>query len=116
MGYSCGALEDCVLEGIRKTVKMYTYKDGRQSSNVYHGVRGGVYMFEIGRENPDGAITGTISRFTTPIEGSDHAMAKTSRGFRIEAGKIIRFTGMSRKQMDAAEKIGVALYKEMYVR
>ncbi len=56
-----------------------------------YNTKGGNYFFEVGRENRDGAITGTIYRVTVPSATSPRGNAKKSGSFRIEPnGEISR--------------------------
>ncbi len=52
MGYSCTVLAD---DALREIQEMYASK-----SNFWKGDDGREYFFDIGRENEDGAITGTV--------------------------------------------------------
>jgi hypothetical protein len=85
MGYSCAAMASLVLDGIMDNVQ----RDGN-SANVWQH-NGDKYMWERGRENADGAITGTVYRFVNENE------ILPAGGFRIEQdGNITRFPGTSK--------------------
>ena len=51
MGYSCAAKADYVLN---------TFRGDGESSNTWRGPDGREYFYEVGRENRDGAITGSV--------------------------------------------------------
>jgi hypothetical protein len=91
MGYSCAAMASLVLDGIMKNVD----RDGK-SQNVWSH-NGEKYMWERGRENADGAITGTVYRFVNDGE------ILPVGGFRIEHdGNINRFPATSHNDKIAA--------------
>ena len=80
MGYSCSTIANNVLNFIIASV------NNTDSSNewTFNGKR---YFYEVGRENRDGAITGTVWRFQP-----DGVHVKRAGSFRIEPeGEISRF-------------------------
>ena len=93
MGYSCSAMASLVLDGIMSNVSHVN-----NCSNVW-SYKNVAYMYERGREQNDGAITGTISKFTDP----NCTMAVRVGSFRIEGdGMITRFPGTSKNAKNSA--------------
>lgn len=83
MGYSCSAQAHDTLMKIRDICVKETGK-----ANVFNH-KGNSYFWETGRENDDGAITGSINKEITQ-DGKE--MAYQSGTFRIEPdGTITRF-------------------------
>lgn len=95
MGYSYAARAGYTLDSIGKLINVKT-SNGMPDGGFY----------ETGREQADGAITGTVWK---PIPGSTHV---TKRGsFRIDPnGKVARFPGLSRALIKQAEEMGEAEY------
>ncbi len=84
MGYSCTSAANEVLEKISDVC----YKQTKSANSYIKGKN--TYMWEIGRENADGAITGTVSKFLP------NGYVIKSGTFRIEPnGKITRGLGFS---------------------
>lgn len=84
MGWSCTYQAGMALELIKDNLL--------SRSNSWIGDNGNEYFFEIGRENNDGAITGSI------FEIYDGKHIKRVGGFRIEPdGKIKRFPYLPNK-------------------
>ena len=94
MGYSCTQDADHMLGVIRKA-----YGDPTRGSNVL-SLRGGyLYFYERGRENVDGAITGTLMRMSA---SGDYAYRSGS--FRINPdGTIGKFPYLSKIQRQELE-------------
>lgn len=94
MGYSCShAANEClkyILKSICLPLSQNTWK--------YNGE---MYFFERGRENSDGAITGTVFRF---LEDGVHV--RKAGSVRIERnGAITRFSAIpTRLKLHAREK------------
>lgn len=99
MGYSCTLKADKTLQTLMSIIGK-----GEKSSNTWiHN--GNKYFYEIGKENSDGAITGTIYRV---IKGDDSKCLKTG-SFRIDAdGKIVRFPTTTSQQRNEAEKVNAS--------
>lgn len=95
MGYSYAAKAGYTLDAIRDAI-------GAKCSN---GMPDGGF-WETGREQADGAITGTVWRACGPEQ--------VTRGgsFRIEAcGRVARFPGLARCVLRAAELEGAKRYR-----
>ena len=98
MGYSCTAVASMTLDAL---VEIIVDTD---ASNVYRG-----RFFERGRENSDGAITGTIWKFVDV----DHV--KREGGYKITAdGKILRFPGTTKDERKEAELRGLEKFYAVY--
>jgi hypothetical protein len=108
MGYSCTAAANYTLDAIGELI-------GSPSSN---GMPNGDGFFEIGRENADGAITGTVWRKLNAAERARfaHLDALDDRvqrrgSFRIdESGKVRRFPGLPATLLRQAEAKGAMTY------
>lgn len=68
-----------------------------------------VYFIERGREQADGAETGTVMKFV----GADSCRRHGT--YRVNPdGKIIRWAGLPKKYWAAAEAAGLAEYNRVY--
>jgi len=106
MGYSCTVKADLTLDGIRKLVC-------NEIQNEFE-IDGEKYFSEIGRENDDGAITGTIWNIIK--EGAWKGRCKKAGSFRIEPdGKIKRFPFISKENKKIAEGYGREEYLKNYI-
>lgn len=93
MGWSCTAAASNVLDAITKEFQVL--------NGPSNGLPDGGF-WEIGRENPDGSITGTVWK---PY-GDSHVVRRGS--FKIDPyGKIIRFPGLKKKIREKIEKSAV---------
>ena len=93
MGYGCTAKAGMVMD---------TFRGDGGSSNVWH-YKGVEYFWEQGRENADGAITGSVWTTTGYCKGS----------YRISAeGHIERASCGLRSRLD--EQAGLARYYRAY--
>lgn len=98
MGYSCTAIAHMTLDALMDIVR------DTESSNVYRG-----RFFEQGRENSDGAITGTIWKYV------DENHVRREGSYKISAeGKIVRFPGTTKDERNLAEKTGKARFQRDY--
>jgi hypothetical protein len=110
MGYSCAAVAGIVMDKLVAQLQKDGGVDEHNSSNTWKH-KGVFYMEERGRENSDGAVTGTISRFVGPNS------AKRIGSYRIEPnGEITRFATSSAKQRAQAVADGVAEFQRIYHR
>lgn len=74
---------------------------GDASSNAWFDNNGNKYFYEIGRENNDGAFTGSVWKFIT--SGQYAGRVKRSGSIRISPnGKVVRFPGMNSAMKAAA--------------
>lgn len=91
MGYSCTQAADNMLGVI-----CHTFNKEKCSNMLTLG--GKRYFFERGKEQHDGAITGTLFRMLP------NDMAQRSGSFRINAdGTIARFPGITAQQKQECE-------------
>lgn len=109
MGYSCTAKASFVLEEIRKVFDSRTTKKvGSNSIINNYGVDIGFY--EIGRENQDGAITGSVFKFV-----SADGRCRKAGSFKIAAnGRIERFPSLTSVTKNQCEFKAMQRYKEIY--
>ena len=106
MGYSCTAKASYVLQAILSLLQERGTDKGKTSNGWSN--KGTSYFFEQGRENKDGAITGTV------IEYSAHS-SRSVGGARIEPnGTISRFPTTTAKMRGAAEEKGKNEYRRVY--
>jgi hypothetical protein len=119
MGYSCTAKAAHTLEGVQAVVAQVGEKYGYLTVLPGSNSLPNKGFWEIGRENPDGAITGTIWRPLNAAEKGrwahlDKLDERVTRagGFRIEPnGEISRFPGLTKKQRERAELVGERHYR-----
>ena len=99
MGYSYSAKAGYVLDELIVQLQATNQKpDG--GNDYYSG--SAHYFYEHGREQADGAITGTVWKYT------GEKYCKRSGTFRIEPnGKISRFTGSNKNQRESAQIAGL---------
>lgn len=98
MGYSVAAAANDRLNGIME-------HNADESSNTWFDDKGGRYFYDVGRENADGAFTGSVWKFIT--EGQYAGRVNRAGSIRIEAnGKVTRFPGRN-KAMKAASKVAL---------
>lgn len=104
MGYSCTALAQFTMDSIQEHfVPARRPYDGRPSN----GLPGGGF-WEIGRENADGAITGTLFRHrpSDPL-----GTVRRYGSFRISPeGNINRFPGLTSSEKRAIEEKAALRY------
>ena len=103
MGYSYTAKAGFVLDALGVILR-----GQNPSSNMIEKTGG---FWETGREQPDGAITGTVWR---PWE-KDPSRVVNAGSFRIEPdGRISRFPGTTKAERMAAESVGATEYTKRY--
>lgn len=86
MGYSCTKDADDMLGLIR-----HSFSDGKTSNGLRIGAA--TFFYEVGREQADGSITGTL------YENVDETHASKYGSFKIAAdGIVVRFPGIKRNQ------------------
>ncbi len=110
MGYSCTAAAAYTEEAMIEVLHETSTSENQKSSNVwdYNGKR---FFVERGREQRDGAVTGTVWRF---LPGNTHC--RKAGSVRIEPdGKITRWSGSNAQQRKRAEEQGNATYQQRHV-
>lgn len=111
MGYSHSAAAGLTQEAMLAELEA----DGKLINGNCWRHNGREYFLEQGRENPDGAITGTV--YQVIQEGIYKGRCKRSGGVRIEKNGIItRWAGVPREYLKRAEAIGAARFIERYGR
>ena len=87
MGYSCTKDADEMLGLIR-----HQFSDGTTSNGL--AISGETYFYEVGKEQTDGSITGTL------FQNVDESHARKVGSFRINSdGTIARFPRIRRDMM-----------------
>jgi hypothetical protein len=110
MGYSCSARANCVLDQVEKLDEFDRY-----SSNYK-------YILQIGKENKDGAITGTVYEFTGPWSQDKKDLLQTrpckkTGSFRINPnGSIARLPGVSKRLYGVLEIAGIEAFDRQHYR
>ena len=103
MGYSCSRAAIRSLEAIAPMLQSRLGGAGG-SSNAWGDCEGTMWFYELGRENADGAITGSVNRYRVggrTVGGS----------FRIEAdGVITRFPSATPNERALAGAIGTTTH------
>ena len=111
MGYSCAAKAGLVLDAIVRITERASdpTSDGMSGGGFYNSLPGGRW-WERGRENGDGAITGTIWGMRP-----DGQHCFRIGGFKITAeGRITQFPGLTKEQKAEAMEEGAAEYRRRY--
>jgi hypothetical protein len=102
MGYSCTAISKIVLDELMKLVEHFG-----ESSNAWKHDQNN-YFYDIGREQSDGSITGTVY-----LMAGQYSFKKGS--FKINSQGIIeRFPAMDKAIKTLAESNGKKIYNERY--
>lgn len=125
MGYSCTAKASLVLAAIQSVMDAAMPND-KSSNKLPNG------FWERGREQPDGAITGTVFKTVRVLSDAERAEAAAKMGgacqpswignpcvragsFKISAdGKIVRFPQLTLKQRQIAEAAGACAFTARY--
>jgi hypothetical protein len=111
MGYSCGALAGLVHEAMLVQLQASSSND-HKTGNTWD-VRGVAHFDERGRENDDGAVTGTVYRMIPA--GGDTFHARRVGGYRIEPnGKVTRWPTSTAANRATAEAVGRMKYIQTY--
>jgi hypothetical protein len=94
VGYSCTKDASDMLGLVRHTLSDHKTSNGLQiGADTWGGQQGRTYFYEIGRENADGSITGTV------FENIDGSHARRYGSFKIAAdGRVVRFPLLTRDQ------------------
>lgn len=90
MGYSCSAYADEIRYAIEKLPKF----DTRNQDGLF---------LEIGRENQDGAITGSVYK---KFIFKETCYCKKIGNFRISKNGIERFPGLTKEEKQSCEREG----------
>jgi hypothetical protein len=109
MGYSCSARANYVLDQVE-----FLEEFDSKSPNYK-------YFIEIGKENNDGAITGTVYMFTggwfTDKDYLQTRPIKKYGSFRINPnGTIARFPGISKRLFGVLEIAGIEAFDREHSR
>lgn len=109
MGYSCSARARYTLDQVE------FLEEFDISSPNYK------YFIEIGKENRDGAITGTVYMLTgeryRDKDNLERIPCKKAGSFKIDAsGAVIRFPGVSKRIFGVLEIAGIEAYDREYSR
>ncbi len=99
MGYSCNAVDSIVLSALVRALQA-AHGDAGGSSNSWGATAESSAFYEIGREQRDGSITGTVN---VPVPGKPGYCRKAG-SFKILDGKIVRFPGSTAAQRKLAEE------------
>ncbi len=106
MGYSCSAKADEVLKAL--IVQLKATNEESESSNTFFS-KGNEYFYEIGQENVDSSITGSVYKV------DKNGLCKKSGNFRIEKdGRISKFPYTTKEQRNSAMITGLIKFHEMY--
>ncbi len=105
MGYSCSARARITLDQVdcldEFDIDSPNYK----------------YFIEIGKENKDGAITGTVYRIQEAVFDGANRTCKKAGSFKIDAnGSIVRFPGISRRVFGVLEIASMEAYDREFSR
>ena len=127
MGYSCTARASLVMDAVRAILDR-DIPGNRLSNKLPNG------FYEIGREQADGAITGTVWKTVRKYTDEERAAEAAKMGqsirpewvgdpcrkagsFKVSAeGWIVRFPQLTKAQKAEAEAKGAAEYTRVYER
>ena len=108
MGYSCNTISMLVYDEM--IVQLQGASSEEQGSQNEWNVQGVRYFAEIGREQRDGAVTGTIWRFM-----ADGVHVHKAGSFRINpGGTVARWPSSTKAQRWTAQQAGQGEYQETY--
>ena len=108
MGYSCNSISMLVYDEM--IVQLQGASSAEPESQNTWDVNGTRYFAEIGREQRDGAVTGTIWRFM-----ADGVHVHKAGSFRINpGGKVARWASSTKAQRWSAQQAGQGKYQETY--
>ena len=106
MGYSSTIKASFVMDSLMILLQSSSPRINSYNAWEKKGIK---FFHEIGREQKDGAITGTVHRYI-----SDD-LCKVAGSFRIESnGKISRFVGSTKQQRTEAETAGLIKFYTTY--
>ena len=106
MGYSCAVKADNVLDALMVQLQVTDRGQDKSSNGWSHN--GHSYFFERGREQSDGAITGTVYLVV-------NNKCYKRRSIRIEPnGFITRFTTSTKAQRQSAMTVGLVKFHEVF--
>jgi hypothetical protein len=108
MGYSCNAMAGMVYDAMIAQLQAASERE-HDSQNVWDH-KGVDHFAEIGREQSDGAVTGTVWRFLP-----DGQHVRRIGSFRINpGGKVSRWPTSTLAMRWAAQQAGAAEYQERF--
>lgn len=113
MGWSCNAAASLTLNAIGAYFNLCANKAGiREYQNVMVAEGKEYGFWETSRvEHNDGAITGSIFRYTTP----EQTHVRKAGSFRIEGnGQITRFPCLTKRERDICERDGATEFRRRY--
>lgn len=97
MGYSCGA------RAMERLNYIFSENNSEFGSNTWKN-RDTTYFYEIGRENRDGSVTGSVYQMI------DDSHAKKAGSFKIDSsGTVERFLGLS-SRMKELSKMSIPMF------
>ncbi len=103
MGYSCSSLAMSTMEQLM--IQLKAAGKPLESSNSWEK-NGVVYFHEVGREQRDGAVTGTIQK---TYQVGDNNYCKCVGTFRFEPdGTVKRFPTSTKSQREVAQIVAKA--------
>ena len=109
MGYSCTALASFALDRLMERLQGAQRDDKKFPSNGW--IRNGCFYFwERGREQPDGAATGSVLWWECPTRDPARLGRFRGRGtFRIDAdGVIVRWPSSQTEERDLSAQAAIA--------
>ncbi len=125
MGYSCTAIASYVVAAVEAKIKE-AHPEHRASNAMPDGG-----FWERGREQRDGAITGTVFKVVRVYTQEEREAAAKAMGGGVKAdwigdpcrkagsmkvsaeGKVVRWAGVPRAWFKAAEEAGAKRYREV---
>lgn len=111
MGFSYCAAATYAAEAMMKVLQETSTPENARSSNTWDH-KGQTYFYEVTRDHPDGAITGTVYR---NLPDGEHC--RRAGRVRIEPdGTISAWTGSTAAQRARAQQMGAAEFNRIHSR
>jgi hypothetical protein len=116
MGYSCTAIAGMAARRLEKMLNE-AGPPPNGSSNTWRAADGMLYFFERGREQADGAVTGSVYRMVGPMAGDDPGTFRARKIGSVRVapnGQIVRWPTASAEYRRAAQLWAEAEFCRVY--
>lgn len=118
MGYSCNAYASMCLDALEEFTKNQTHPiwnhDGGKPINGYLSGKNKPCFLERGRENKDGAITGTVFECYNYDIPNKKALYLKKGSYKITAEGIERMYGLTPQEKKRINQMARAIYARTY--
>ena len=114
MGYSYSTKAGLVQDAIMVQLKAASNREIDQS-NAWEN-KGSDHFFENGREQHDGAITGTVWRINKSVACDKQTCHKVGSAKIDRLGKVVRWPTSTKAMRESAETCGLIEFTRIYQR